>query len=108
MKNFGGILELALHALEVSCLPKDLPDVITLDVSALNVGEAIHVKDIQFPAGVVARAHADLTVVRVAAPKVEVEPVAVAAAAAEPEVIKEKKEDPNAAPTKGGEKSEKK
>jgi len=105
VKNFGGILEISVHAIEVECLPKDLPDLITIDVSALNVGEGIHVKDIQFPAGVTARADGDLTVVRVAAPTVEAEPVA-AVEAAEPEVLKEKKEEPAAAgaaaPAKGG------
>ena len=53
---------------------KDLPEIITIDVSALNVGECIHVKDIQFPEGVTSRVDGDLTVVRVAAPTVEVEP----------------------------------
>ncbi len=96
VKNFGGILEINLHSLEVECLPKDLPDLIRIDVSGLNVGEAIHVKDIALPEGVTARADGELTVVRVAAPKVEVEPVA-AAAAAGPEVIKEKKDDAAAA-----------
>jgi large subunit ribosomal protein L25 len=72
-------------------------------VSALNVGEAIHVKDIALPEGVHARHDGDLTVVRVAAPKVEAEPApaAEAAAATGPEVIKEKKEDAAAA---GGDK----
>ena len=92
VKNFGGILEISLHSLEVECLPKDLPEVIRIDVSALNVGEAIHVKQIQLPEGVTAKADGDLTVVRVAAPKVEIEPVA-AATVAEPEVLKEKKEE---------------
>jgi large subunit ribosomal protein L25 len=96
VKNFGGILELAMHAIEVECLPKDLPDRITLDVTALGVGDAIHVKDIQFPAGVTTREDGDLTVVRVAAPKVEVEPEPVVEAAG-PEVIKEKKEEGAAA-----------
>lgn len=91
VKNFGGILEINMHAIEIECLPKDLPELISLDVSALNVGDAIHVRDIQFPEGVTARVDADLTVVRVAAPKVEIEPTA--AAAAEPEVLKEKKEE---------------
>ena len=101
VKNFGGILEIALHSLEVECLPKDLPELIRIDVSGLNVGEAIHVKDIALPEGVSVRADGDLTVVRVAAPKVEVEPVAVVAvAAAGPEVIKEKKEDAAAADKK--------
>lgn len=92
VKNFGGILELNLHSIEVECLPKDLPDIIRIDVSALGVGGAIHIRDIQLPAGVTARADGNLTVVRVAAPKVEAEPVA-AAEAGEPEVLKEKKED---------------
>ncbi len=92
VKNFGGILEISLHSLEVECLPKDLPELIRIDVSALNVGEAIHVKQIQLPEGVSLRADGDLTVVRVAAPKVEIEPTA-AVAVAEPEVLKEKKEE---------------
>jgi large subunit ribosomal protein L25 len=100
VKNFGGILELALHALEVECLPKDLPEIISIDVSALNVGDAIHVRDVQFAPGVSARADGDLTVVRVAAPKVEVEPAAATAAAGEPEVLKEKKEEGGAAAAK--------
>ena len=100
VKNFGGILEIALHSLEVECLPKDLPDLIRIDVSGLNVGEAIHVKEIALPDGVTVRADGELTVVRVAAPKVEIEPVAAVAAAAGPEVIKEKKEDPAAADKK--------
>ena len=102
VKNFGGILEIALHSLQVECLPKDLPELIRIDVSALNVGEAVHVKDIPLPEGVTVRADGDLTVVRVAAPKVEIEPVpaVAAAAAAGPEVIKEKKEDAAAADKK--------
>ena len=92
VKNFGGILEINMHSLEIECLPKDLPELIRIDVSGLNVGEAIHVKDIVLPEGVVARVDGELTVVRVAAPKVEIEP-APGATAAGPEIIKEKKED---------------
>ena len=102
VKNFGGILEISMHAVEVECLPKDLPELITLDVSALNVGDAIHVKDIQFPEGVSSRIDPDLIVVRVSAPTVEIEPTPAAEAAAGPEVIKEKKEEgAAAAPAKG-------
>jgi large subunit ribosomal protein L25 len=96
VKNAGGIMEVAIHELEVACLPKDLPDIIRVDVSALGLGQSIHVRDLILPEGVTARANADLTVITVAAPRVEVEPVAAAAAAAEPEVIKEKKEEPKA------------
>jgi large subunit ribosomal protein L25 len=96
VKTGGGLLELQLHSLEVACLPKDLPEVIRLDVSALNIGDAIHIRDVQLPAGVTARADGELTVVRVAPPTVVVEPTPAAAAAApgaaaQPEVLKEKK-----------------
>ena len=99
VKNYGGILEIALHSLSIECLPKDLPELIRIDVSGLGVGEAIHVKDIALPEGVVAHADGDLTVVRVAAPKVEIEPAPGAAAG--PEVIKEKKDDAGAKPAAG-------
>jgi large subunit ribosomal protein L25 len=101
VKNFGGILEISMHEIEVECLPKDLPELITLDVTGLGVGDAIHIKDIKFSEGVTARADEDQTVARVAAPKVEVEPEAPAEGA-QPEVIKEKKEgEAAAAPAKG-------
>jgi large subunit ribosomal protein L25 len=102
VKNFGGLLEQSLRSLEIECLPKDLPEIITVDVSALNVGDSIHIKDIQLPAGVTALDDADLTVFLVAAPTVVEEPTAAAGAAptAEPEVIREKKEDAGAAEKK--------
>jgi large subunit ribosomal protein L25 len=94
VKNFGGLLEQSLRVLEVECLPQDLPDKITVDVSALNIGDSIHVRDIQLPSGVTAKTPLDLTAFSVLAPAVEEEPVAaVAEAAAGPEVIKEKKEE---------------
>ena len=48
----GGILETPLHEIEVECMPKDLPEQITIDVSALKVNEALHARDIVLPAGV--------------------------------------------------------
>ncbi len=95
VKNFGGLLEQSLRALPIECLPKDLPDRITVDVSALNIGDSIHVRDIQLPSGVAAKVQLDLTVFSVLAPVTEEEPVPVAAegAAAGPEVITEKKKD---------------
>src|SRR5205823_14818506 len=96
VKNFGGLLEQSLRALSIECLPRDLPDRITVDVSALNIGDSIHVRDIQLPPGVTAKVQSDLTAFSVLAPAVEEEPVAAeveAAAAAGPEVIKEKKEE---------------
>jgi large subunit ribosomal protein L25 len=100
VKNFGGLLEQNIRALAIECLPKDLPDKLTVDVSALNIGDSIHVRDIALPEGVRTRVQPDLTVFSVMAPTVEEEPVAEVAAegaAAGPEVIREKKEEPEAA-----------
>jgi large subunit ribosomal protein L25 len=93
VKNFGGLLEQSLRTLAVECLPRDLPDRITVDVSSLNIGDAIHVRDIQMPKGVTPKAQLDLTAFSVLAPVVEEEPapVAVEGATAGPEVITEKK-----------------
>jgi len=92
VKNFGGLLEQSLRTLAVECLPHDLPDRITVDVSALEIGDSIHVRDIKLPSGVTAKVQLDLTAFSVVAPVVEEEPVvAEAEAAAGPEVIKEKK-----------------
>lgn len=90
VKNFGGVMEVAIHELEVECLPKDLPEIIRVDVSALGLNQSIHVRDLVLPEGVIPHANPDLTVITVAAPRVEAEPTP-AATAAEPEVLKEKK-----------------
>ncbi len=98
VKNMGGLLEHNLRSLAIECLPRDLPDLITVDVSALNIGDSIHVREIQLPSGVTTRVQPDLTAFSVLAPTVEEEPVAAdaEAAAAGPEVIREKKEEPEA------------
>ena len=92
VKNFGGLLEQSLRSLAIECLPRDLPDVISVDVAGLNIGDAIHVREIQLPTGVTTKVPADLTAFSVLAPTVEEEPVAaVEGAATGPEVITEKK-----------------
>ena len=98
VKNMGGLLEQNLRTLEIECLPRDLPDVLRVDVSALNIGDAIHVREIPLPEGVTTRIQPDLTAFSVLAPTVEEEPAAAAAEAPTgPEVIREKKEEPEAA-----------
>ena len=92
VKTFGGLLEQAVRSLEIECLPRDLPDVIHVDVSHLNIGDSIHVKQIKLPEGVTTRVPADLTAFSVLAPTVEEEPV-VAEAPTAPEVITAKKEE---------------
>src|SRR5438876_10039716 len=74
VKTFGGLLEQSLRALAIECLPGDLPDRITVDVSQLNIGDSIHVRDIQFPPGVTPKVQPDLIAFSVVAPVVEEEP----------------------------------
>lgn len=52
VKNENGVLEVVAHALEVRCLPKDMPEFITVDVADLRAGHAIHIKDLQAIEGV--------------------------------------------------------
>ncbi len=61
VKTFGGLLEQSLRVLAIECLPGDLPDRITVDVSQLNIGDSIHVRDVQFPSGVTPKVPPDLT-----------------------------------------------
>ena len=104
VKDGGGILETILRELEVRCLPTAIPSSIDVDVTALNVGDSIHVRDIVVPS-VTILTDADSTVATVVPPTVmEEKPAeAVVEAAAEPEVIaKGKKEEEGA--TEGEEK----
>jgi len=42
----GGFLQLVRHELEISCLPTDMPDKIEIDVTSLDIGDSIHIGDI--------------------------------------------------------------
>ncbi len=71
----GGIVSHNLTDIEVSCLPKDLPEFIEVDIAALEVGSAIHLSEITLPEGVEVPQLAlgedhDLPVVAIHAPKV--------------------------------------
>lgn len=110
VKTGGGVLEHVMFRLKVRALPKDLPEVIVVDVTALEIGKAIHLGEIVAPPGCEILGHKELTVLAVAAPVTEAQETAAAAAAtdapAQPEMIKEKKEEgkEGAAPAKEGDK----
>jgi large subunit ribosomal protein L25 len=72
----GGILEIIEREIEVECLPSDLPEKITIDVTNLAIGQSIHVKDIAAPKGVTILSTPDTVVVAVLAPHKVVEEVA--------------------------------
>lgn len=96
VKQEGGSLEHILWEVEVECLPTNIPKNIEVDVSALKMGDAIHVKDIVLPAGVKVLNDPAAIVLHVAAPMKEESPVEAVEGEEkqEPEVIKEKKEVP--------------
>ncbi len=94
VKQDGGSLEHILWEIEVECLPTAIPEEIAVDVSLLKIGNAIHIKDINFPPGVKVLNDSEAVVLHVAAPMKEEVPVEAVEGEEkkEPEVIKEKKE----------------
>jgi len=105
VKQEGGSLEHILWEIEVECLPTDIPKDFEVDVSALKIGDSIHIKDITFPSNVKVFTSGDAIVLSVAAPiKVEeIAPLVEGEEKQEPEVIKEKK----VLPVEGEEEKEK-
>jgi large subunit ribosomal protein L25 len=92
VKNSGGILEHITREVRVRCLPDDIPASIDIDISHLEVGHGIKVKDLPALKGVEYLTTKDTIIVNIVMPKVEeVKPApgaeAAAAAGSEPEVI---------------------
>ena len=94
VKTGGGVLEYIMRELRVECLPKDLPEAIEVNVEKLEIGQGIHVSDIEAPLGVTLLDDKTQAVFIVAAPTAEEEPAPVAAeGVAEPELIGAEKEE---------------
>lgn len=88
----GGVLEHVLWEVEVECLPTQIPENISVDVSALKIGDSILVKDLQTPPEVKILSDPETTIISLAAPRVEEEAaVKPEEEVVEPEVIMEKK-----------------
>ena len=89
----GGILNIEHRDLIIRCLPKDIPEKIVVDVTDLEIGHSIHIKDLQIPKGVKVEEDPSSTVVNVLSPRkiIEVIPVEeeipIGEEAEEPEVI---------------------
>ena len=109
VKQDGGVLQHVLWEAEVECLPTNIPEKIEIEVSELKIGDSLHVKDIQVPADVKILDDLEGVVFSVEHPKkvedLVVEPVE--GAIEEPEVIREKKEEPEGE-AEAGEEAEKK
>jgi large subunit ribosomal protein L25 len=94
VRDEGGVLQEVLHAVEVECLPRDIPEAIDIDVENLGIGDAVHVRDVEIP-NVRILNDGDLTIASVTQPTTEALPeaeVSDAEAEGEPEVIRGRKE----------------
>src|SRR5450755_5605 len=98
VKAQGGILEHTLREVEIECLPSDIPSHLDVDVSNLEMNQAIHVSDLPHSGSIKFLGDENATVAHVTAIREEVVAAdAVAATAAEPEVAKKGKTDAAAA-----------
>jgi len=108
VKQQGGLLEIVTREVEIECLPDDIPEHFTVDVSELLIGQSKRASDIPFGASIKLVSSADTVIAHCVAIKAVAEPtpadaaaVPAAEAAAEPEVIKKgKKEEEGAAEAK--------
>ena len=102
VKLQGGLLEMITREVEIECLPDDIPEQYTLDVSELMLGQNIRAGDIPLAESVKLLSPADAVISHIVTIKAEAEPVAAAgaegapAATAEPEVIKKGKKEEEA------------
>jgi large subunit ribosomal protein L25 len=62
----GGNLSVIRHEIEVECLPNAIPSAIEIDVTEMQIGDVVHVEDLQLPAGVEAPHDANFTVLTIA------------------------------------------
>lgn len=85
----SGVLDQPLHSLKVECLAANMPEVIAVNISALQLGQAIHVKELVLPPGVVALNEPDAIIVQVKQPVLETEAGAAVAGegGVEPEIV---------------------
>ena len=108
VKQQGGVLSYDMAELDITCLPKDLPAFIEVDVESMRLNDILHISDIKLPAGVEAVSllqdkegehYHDLPVVRVVQPRVAAEEEE------EPEVEEDELADETAEPEEEGDES---
>ena len=92
----GGILQPIVREIEVECLPLDIPEFFNVEVSALDIGDSVHIEELSIPEGVTVVSESNLALVAVVPPTVEEAPTPTAAPAeapvVAPEVPEEQKE----------------
>jgi large subunit ribosomal protein L25 len=111
VKVQGGVFEFMLREVEVECLPDDIPDVITVDVSPLTLGQNLRVSELPIGPRVKVLTDPNRVVAHVVTPRAEEEkPAEVVAevAPAEPEVIRKGKAEEEGAEGEAGEEKKEK
>jgi large subunit ribosomal protein L25 len=116
VKVQGGLLEIITRAIEIECLPDDIPEHFIIDVRELMIGQSKRASDIQLSGSMKLTSAPESVIAHIVTLKVEAEPVAAEAAApvagapaaGEPEVIKKGKKEEDAAADKDKEKGKKK
>jgi large subunit ribosomal protein L25 len=115
VKLQGGVLDFVHREIELECLPAEIPDVIEIDVSNMDLGDSIHVRDVAVDVNWVPVSEPEMMLVHVVTPRAVEEPVAAEAAAvvapvagAEPEVIKKGKIEKEGEDAAGKDKKDKK
>jgi large subunit ribosomal protein L25 len=96
VKVQGGVVDFPHRDVEVECLPGDIPEHLTIDISELLIGQGVRLKELATGAKWTPVSDPDTLIVHVVAAKVEEAPAEAAAATAEPEVIKKGKDDEKA------------
>ena len=86
VKNSGGIMEHVTREIEIACLPTDIPEKVEVDISALEIGDSVHVRDLKIEK-VEILTDLDQTVATVVPPTIIKVEVPVAAVPAEGEAV---------------------
>jgi len=94
VRNAGGVLDQVTREVEIEVMPENIPDRVELDVTALKIGDSLHVRELNIPNATILTL-ADLTIATVVPPRAEevTAPAPEAAAeVAEPELIRKVRE----------------
>jgi len=94
VRNAGGVLDQVTREVEIEVLPEHIPDRVELDVTALKIGDSLHVRDLSIPSATILTS-ADLTIATVVPPRAEEVAAPTPEAAtevAEPELIRKVRE----------------
>ncbi len=75
VQNGGGVLEQIIHDLAIRCIPSMIPESIDVDVSALELNEVLHIRDLTFDEGIEVMIAPERTICSVAMPRAEEEAV---------------------------------